>query len=182
MGLVLKKCLLCLAAGAALALSLPPVAAKDASGHSAHGAHVHGEAHLTLATDGDLLEIMLESPAANLLGFEHKPGTATEQQAWQQQQSLLKSSEWLQLPAAAQCVLQQQQLNEPWAKAGQHADISLSLSYQCKAAELLTEVKFMLFTQAADLQQITVQWVSGGQQGAATLSAKQPVLQLPGTE
>lgn len=155
---------------------------SDAPGHEAHGSHVHGEAQLTLATDGDLLEIMLESPAANLLGFEHIPATAAEQQVWQQQQSMLKSGQWLQLPAAAQCVLRQQQLNDPWAKAGHHADISLSLSYQCKAAELLNEVRFTLFPQAADLQQITVQWVSGGQQGAATLSAKQPVLQLPGTE
>ncbi len=173
---LIKGLLLCLAAGPVLAV------ASDAPGHEAHGAHVHGEAQLTLATDGGLLEIMLESPAANLLGFEHKPGTAAEQQAWQQQQTLLKTGQWLQLPATAQCVLQQQQLNNPWANTGQHADISISLSYQCKAAELLNEVKFTLFTQAADLQQITVQWVSGGQQGAATLSAKQPVLQLPGTE
>lgn len=155
---------------------------SDAAGHEEHGAHVHGEAQLTLATDGGLLEIMLESPAANLLGFEQKPATAARQSVWQQQQTLLKSGQWLQLPAIAQCVLQQQQLNDPWANAGQHADISISLSYQCKAAELLNEVKVTLFTTAADLQQIDVQWVSGGQQGAATLSAKQPVLQLPGTE
>ncbi len=174
---VSNKILICLMAAAALAAT--PAAAQDIE---AHGAHVHGEAQLTLATDGGLLEIMLASPAANLLGFEQKPATAAELKTWQQQQVLLKSGQWLQLPAAAQCVLQQQQLEDPWASAGQHADISLSLSYQCKAEELLNEVKFTLFAQAADLQQIAVQWVSGGQQGAATLSAKQPVLQLPGTE
>ncbi len=173
---LVKGLLLCIATGPVF------TAASGEPGHEAHGAHVHGEAQLMLATDGGLLEIMLESPVANLLGFEHNPGTATEQQAWQQQQALLKSGHWLQLPSTAQCVLQQQQLNDPWAKAAQHADISISLSYQCSAAELLNEVKVTLFTTAADLQQIDVQWVSGGQQGAATLSAKQPVLQLPGTE
>lgn len=173
---LVKGLLLCLATVPVLAL------ASDTPGHAEHGAHVHGEAQLTLATDGGLLEIMLQSPAANLLGFEQKPATAAQQSVWQQQQALLKSGQWLQLPAIAQCVLQQQQLEDPWAKAGQHADISISLSYQCNAAELLNEVTFTLFSQVADLQQIDVQWVSGGQQGAATLSAKQPVLQLPGTE
>jgi hypothetical protein len=172
----LKRFWLCVAAAPVLA------GVSAASGHEEHSAHVHGQAQLTVATDGDLLEIMLESPAANLLGFEQKPVTEAQQSAWQQQQSLLKSGQWLQLPAIAQCVLQQQQLADPWGKAGQHADIGISLSYQCKAAELLNEVKVTLFTTAADLQQIDVQWVSGGQQGAATLSAKQPVLQLPGTE
>lgn len=173
---LIKGPLLCLAAGPVLAV------ASDTPGHEEHGAHVHGEAQLTLATDGDLLEIMLQSPAGNLLGFEQKPATEAQQSVWQQQQALLKSGRWLQLPAIAQCVLQQQQLDDPWVNTGQHADISISLSYQCKAAELLNEVTFTLFTQVADLQQIEVQWVSGGQQGAATLSAKQPVLQLPGTE
>lgn len=173
---LLKQILLCVAVGPVFAV------ASEAPGHEEHAAHVHGQAMLTLASDGDLLEIMLESPAANLLGFEQAPATETQQQSWQQQQALLKNGRWLQLPAAAQCVLQQQQLNNPWADAKVHADISVSLSYKCKAAELLNEVTFTVFTQAADLQQIAVQWISGGQQGAATLTAKQPVLQLPGTE
>jgi hypothetical protein len=168
---LIKRLLLCVAAGPVLLTA-----------GEQHAAHVHGQAQLMLATDGDLLEVMLESPAANLLGFEQAPATDAQQNAWQQQQALLKSGRWLQLPVAAQCVLQQQQLNNPWAGAGQHADISISLSYKCTAPEVLAEVKLTLFTEAADLQRIAVQWVSGGQQGAATLSAKQPVLQLPGTE
>ncbi len=43
-----------------------------------HGSHEHGAARLTVATTDDGLEIALESPAANLFGFEHKAKT-TEQ-------------------------------------------------------------------------------------------------------
>lgn len=167
-----------------LVIGIPGAATAhdDTAGHQQHGAHVHGAAELMLATEGTLLEIMLQSPVVNLLGFEHKPGTDAEQQAWQQQQNLLQRGQWLTLPSSAQCQLQQAQLNEPWAGATTHADINLSLSYRCDAPEHLHTVQLSLFTQAAELEQVAVQWVSGSQQGAGTLSAKQPVLTLPGSK
>ncbi len=41
-------------------------------------AHVHGLADLTLAIENGALEIQLRSPAANLVGFEHKADTKEE--------------------------------------------------------------------------------------------------------
>ena len=38
----------------------------------AQQAHLHGIAKLTLVLEGDALEISLESPAANIVGFEHQ--------------------------------------------------------------------------------------------------------------
>ncbi|MEO0368657.1 MAG: DUF2796 domain-containing protein, partial [Pseudomonadota bacterium] len=43
--------------------------------HSQHDAHVHGEAVLNVASDGAALELQLESPTMNFLGFEHQPQT-----------------------------------------------------------------------------------------------------------
>jgi len=43
-----------------------------------HSAHLHGHAELTLALEGRALEINLASPAANIVGFEHK-ATSSEQ-------------------------------------------------------------------------------------------------------
>ena len=36
-------------------------------------AHVHGEAELTIAFEGQRIEMQLVSPAANIFGFEHAP-------------------------------------------------------------------------------------------------------------
>lgn len=44
----------------------------------ARGAHIHGEAAITLASIDNIIEIQLTSPAANLLGFEHTAVTAQE--------------------------------------------------------------------------------------------------------
>lgn len=39
--------------------------------HDSLGAHEHGVASLNAALDGNLLELQFESPAMNLVGFEH---------------------------------------------------------------------------------------------------------------
>lgn len=148
-----------------------------------HGAHVHGLAKLTVAADAQQLEVMLESPVANFVGFEHLPKTATEQSAWQQHQGVLKTGQWLKLPEQAKCQLQQHQINDPWAQhAHHHADVELSLSYLCQQPAALTEMTVLLFKQAADLHDVAVQWVSGQQQGAASLTADQPVLRFTTTD
>ena len=40
--------------------------------HEEHGSHEHGAAQLTIAVGDGELEIELETPAANVFGFEHK--------------------------------------------------------------------------------------------------------------
>ena len=43
-----------------------------------HGSHEHGAARLTVAATDDGVEIMLESPAANIFGFEHQAKSEAE--------------------------------------------------------------------------------------------------------
>ena len=65
---------------AALALLVSTAALAQGQGHK-HGAHQHGVAKLAVAVDGKLLEIALESPLDNLLGFERAPRTDAEREA-----------------------------------------------------------------------------------------------------
>ncbi|MDZ7871388.1 MAG: DUF2796 domain-containing protein [Rheinheimera sp.] len=156
-------------------------AAAEPVQSGSHGAHVHGQAQLSFATEAQQVELLLESPVANLVGFEHAPESAAEKAAWQHSQTLLQSGQWLQLPAEANCQLQQQQLNEPWPQSPDphhHADVELSLTYHCSAPAALTEVRLELFRHAADLHQVDVQWVSAQQQGAVTLTPQQRVFRL----
>lgn len=52
-------------------------AAANSFAQSQH-AHVHGEANASVVLDEGMLAIELETPAANILGFEHKPKTNEE--------------------------------------------------------------------------------------------------------
>ena len=69
-----------LLAGACLLFSTHTVSAEKQDMEQ-HGSHEHGVARLTVATTDGGLEIALESPAANLFGFEHKAGTEEEHHA-----------------------------------------------------------------------------------------------------
>ena len=53
-------------------------AASNIALSETQSAHVHGLADLTLAIENGALEIQLRSPAANLVGFEHKADTKEE--------------------------------------------------------------------------------------------------------
>lgn len=77
---------------------------------SSHNAHQHGVATLTLAQEGQMLDVMLDSPMVNLLGFEHVPANASEQQQLKNMQQWLAAGDWLLLPEAAGCRLRDSSL------------------------------------------------------------------------
>lgn len=91
---------------AALAM-VPPVAlSEEAHAHRQHGPHEHGVGSLNLVVDGNVVEIELESPAINIVGFEHAPKDAAERATLDRAVATLKDGERLfGLPAAAGCRL-----------------------------------------------------------------------------
>lgn len=154
----------------------------QATGHEAHGAHVHGLGQLMLASDGESLELMMELTAADVLGFEHAPATDAEKQSWQRVQQQLKAGRWLSLPAEVSCQLTGHEFADPWAGGkGGHSDIQLTLKLQCQRLSALQQVDFKaLFSLVPGLEQLSVQWVHQGTQGAATLKPSASLLQLSG--
>ena len=61
----MNKTIICLSI---LALSSTSAVAEE---HRHHGAHEHGAAELNLVLDGQLGQLEVKTPAANILGFEH---------------------------------------------------------------------------------------------------------------
>lgn len=81
-----------------------PAAAVD---HREHGAHVHGIGQMNVVLDGNTLAIELDSPAANLVGFEHAPRDEAEEAVLEQAVARLRDAAALfALPAAAQCQIE----------------------------------------------------------------------------
>ncbi len=92
--------------------------------HREHGAHEHGVAELLVAVEGSSLMIELRSPAANLLGFEHKARTE-EQEAKVHAVSdqLAHADEIFTLSGAGGCkVVEREVESEVLAAAGHHDD------------------------------------------------------------
>ncbi len=68
-----------------------------------HGAHVHGEASGTLALDGSQLQLELEIPGMNLVGFEHPPRSDQQAQRLAATLARLNDGAWLQADQRADC-------------------------------------------------------------------------------
>lgn len=63
----------------AVAGTAPVLAAEKE--HRQHGAHEHGAAELKLVWEKNVVTIDLESPAVNIVGFEHAPRTDTQKKS-----------------------------------------------------------------------------------------------------
>ena len=84
----------------------------NASETRQHDAHVHGVANLNVALDGSVLMIELDSPAANIVGFEHAPENEEQAHAVEEAIELLKNGERLfDFSEKAQCTLHDAHVN-----------------------------------------------------------------------
>ena len=63
--------------------------------HRQHEAHVHGIAELNLALEGEEVHVELDSPAANIVGFEHAPSSKADHAAVDKAVATLKNGDQL---------------------------------------------------------------------------------------
>ncbi|MCP5143001.1 MAG: DUF2796 domain-containing protein [Chromatiales bacterium] len=84
-----------------LVLAAPWVSAEEKHAHEhehehrQHGTHVHGVAALNIALEGDEVHVELDSPAANIVGFEHAPSSEADHAALDQAVARLKDGDAL---------------------------------------------------------------------------------------
>ena len=105
----------------ALPFALLPLAIAQAADehdhdheHGSLGAHEHGVGRLNAVLDGQALELEFDSPAMNLVGFEHMATSAADKAKVAAARKQLENPLALfNLPKAAGCVISTQELNSP---------------------------------------------------------------------
>lgn len=139
------------------------------------GAHVHGNALLTIVVDGNEAAVALQSAAYNVVGFEHKPATAEQQQEIDAAIAVLSKGEWFTLNHDANCEVAgadvTTDLTETQAVQG-HSDFYANFQLLCQRPAHLREISLPLFSLLPSLERVDVQWVINNQQGAAVASAQ----------
>lgn len=183
------------AAAVAIALGITTVAAHDdGHGRHGHGAHEHGVAALTIVVDGAILQIELESPSMNLIGFEHRPRTGTQREALGSAVEALRDGPRLFSfgPAGARCVQQRATVlstlldddedDEAHHEGGHghddahdrdpddHADIFAAWRFECAGAGLAEIDMRGLFSRFPGTERLRVQAVTGQGQTARELT------------
>ncbi|AKS07875.1 DUF2796 domain-containing protein [Pseudomonas trivialis] len=185
----------------ALPFALLPLAVAHAHDdhdheHGSLGAHEHGVGRLNAVLDGQALELELDSPAMNLVGFEHVATSAADKAKVAAARKQLENPVALfNLPKAAGCVVSTQELNSPLfgdkpeadhddddddAKDGahehhhDHSEIHAHYQFTCATPTALSNLDLsQVFKTFPATQKIQVQLIGpSGQQGVeATATA-----------
>lgn len=159
---------------AAILLALS--SAATAAGHD-HGAHVHGEARLEVAVDGKAISLRLESPLANLLGFEHAPNTDRQRAQAKALLAELRRGDQLFVPTpAAACRLAAAEIEAPMlegqAAGAGHGDLDVDYRFECARPEALKGLDVRLFGAYKGLARIDAAVVTAKGQQAYTLTRR----------
>ncbi len=100
--------------------SLLLVASSAQAFERQHDSHEHGVAAMLVALEGNELQLVLESPAANFAGFEHAPRNDEQRQVLADVEKQLKMPEVvLALPSAAGCQVEHASLSHSLDSEGQ---------------------------------------------------------------
>ncbi|MCP1443190.1 hypothetical protein J3D54_002322 [Pseudomonas sp. GGS8] len=185
----------------ALPFALLPLAVAHAAvdhEHGSLGAHEHGVGRLNAALDGQTLELELESPAMNLVGFEHAATTdADKAKVAAVRAQLEKPLALFNLPKAAGCVVATQELESPLfgdkpdadddheeAKDGHehhhdHSEIHARYQFSCSAPGALKTLDLATFFNTFPAtQKIQVQLISPSGQQGVEVTAKAAALKF----
>ncbi|MDF0731335.1 DUF2796 domain-containing protein [Pseudomonas entomophila] len=163
--------------------------------HGSLGAHEHGVARLNAVLDGNTLELELDSPAMNLVGFEHAASTdADKAKVAAARQVLEQPLKLFGLASAAGCKEENQDLesplfgDQPSAKDDdgdddhdhehghdhEHSEIHAHYQLSCATPAKLTQIDLApLYKAFPQTQKINVQLIGpNGQKGVETTPAK----------
>lgn len=177
--------------GSCLVGFLKPVYAEP-SGKVGHKAHVHGYAELTVALEAGRVELRLESPAANIVGFEYKATTPEQKSAVVKAKARLESADSLFAFVGSNCTLEKTDIDLGTVIGvddhhsdhhhdkhdDTHSEIEAVYHFNCQDVSKVKTVSVNLFDQFPALEKLNAMWVTAATQGASELTAISRTIQL----
>lgn len=161
-------------------------------------AHTHGEGKLTVVFERGHLLLALETPAANVMGFEHAPQDESEREIYANALATLKAPEKL-FELTPSCRLSRTDVKIPEVghehsddesvhedgddheghegHEGQHMDFDATYDWQC-ADQRQIKMAVKLFDVFPGFKKITAEWIAFNRQSSATLDASRSTLLL----
>ena len=165
-------------------------------------AHVHGLSVLTIALEGESLDLQLTSPAMNIVGFEYKAASKKDIEAVKTAKSILSQPEVLFLLSDKDCkpinidvdisgLIEEDNHEQHDHKENDdhkdhhdhdkhksHAEIVANYSYSCNESSKLSSIKVSLFESFPGIETINAMWVMPSKQGSVRLSAKNSTIEF----
>ena len=187
-------------------LSLSPAALASEN----PGAHEHGHAVLQAAFEGSRIDLVLETPAYNLAGFEHAPRTDDEKARlaaigqWLGDTPLITTEQGTCTVTAATVELTGMETAEDEAHGDHHdhhddhhdhghdehdhddhsqtthSEYEVSQQIECDSVPASQTLTTPLLSRFEKLQELAVEWVHSSGQGSTRLTQAEPPTFTPG--
>ena len=147
------------------------------------GFHQHGVAEMTLVLEEGLLNLGLNLPSVDVLGFERAAATEQEQQQLDRAIADLRNPDKvLTLTPEARCeltdALVESALLQPDMPAADHFDFMVYYEFTCRQPEQLSSARAKLFELYPGINKVRFAWIIDARQGLETLLPDQPVIRF----
>jgi hypothetical protein len=151
--------------------------------------HEHGVVTVDVAVEGNQLNVALQAPLDNLLGFERAPRNEAERRAAAALLARLRdpaqAAVLFNADAAAQCLLRAADVQAAVLEAGtptaaptEHADLEATYQFSCAQPAQLRSLTLALFEVFPRIQRIAVQLAGPKGQSKATLRRPAKLIKL----
>lgn len=168
----------CLAVAALV--SLPWHLAAAAEEHREHDAHVHGAANLNIAIENDHIDAELETPAMNIVGFEHAPRDAEQREAVARAVALLEDGAARLVPSEeAGCRLDSASVESSLMDADHdqdhdhdevHSEFHVIYRFHCESPDAIKAMQVNLFEEFPGMEEIELQVLTADRQIGGVLT------------
>ena len=160
------------------------------------GSHVHGLTELNVVIVNQNVQVEFISPAINLLGFERASSSPEESQLFNEVIEDLRAAEWLLGDQLEDCQMSTPVFEAPEFgshemsegheehehehedhehETGDHADFRVQYLFDCRSAPP-SNFTVTAFDRFVGIEEISVRWIVGRQQGASNLTPSNATL------
>lgn len=162
--------------------------------HRHHDSHVHGVAEMNLAVDASSILIELNSPAANIVGFEHKPRDEDEHKRVEQAiQRLQEADSLFNFTDDARCQLDNADVvtelehghddhehhgHDHDKSEDAHSEFSARYHFSCESIDKLKQVEVKLFDEFDGLEEVKAQVITPDVQSLEELTSTRNVIKI----
>ncbi len=161
-----------------------------------HDAHEHGVAEMNVAQVDNEIQIELETPAYNVLGFEHKPKNHEQEHLLDDVLEVLQKPADLFTISGMKCKVGHVDVDSPFGKVkhnhdkhdhghkkesseSAHSDFEIEYHFECKAdAKSVSIDASNLFIAFPNFSEIRVQWLSNKKQGSTVLNSNNKTINI----
>ena len=144
----------------------------DHHGGEHHGAHIHGVGHLNVAVEGSMVTVYLQTPAADIIGFEHVAENNEERTKVAAAHKKLNDASSLFQFTGADCTVVAGSGVEVPQSDSEASDVIAEYTFECADGQLPESMAVELSTEFPDLKVLKAVWLTEDSTGTKELTAK----------